>query len=135
MRKVSFDFDGTLTEKIVQDYAKYLINKGFHIYVCTFRTKEYNDKLFKIVDKSTPANNDLYKITDLLKIPRENIIFTEMDLKSKFLDESFICHLDDDWTVIKDLEKNSKVNPIDVMQPKWKIQCNEILNLCQLKNL
>jgi len=134
MRKVSFDFDGTLTEKIVQDYAKSLINKGFDVYVCTFRTKEYNDELFRIVDKSTPANSDLYKITDLLKIPRENIIFTEMADKSEFLTDDFICHLDDDWTVIKDLEENSKVSPIDVMQPKWKIQCNEILNLCQSKN-
>lgn len=127
--KVSFDFDGTLTEKIVQDYAKSLINKGFEIYVCTFRTKEYNDALYRIVDKSTPANSDLYKITDSLNIPRQNIIFTEMCDKSEFLDESFICHLDDDWTVIKDLEINSKVKPIDVLQPKWKIQCNELLNL------
>lgn len=134
MRKVSFDFDGTLTEKIVQDYAKCLINKGFHIYICTFRTKEYNDSLFRIVDKSTPANSDLYKVTDKLGIPRENIIFTEMAEKSEFLDDSFIWHLDDDWTVIKDLELNSKVKGVDVLQPKWKEQCNEILNLCQSKN-
>lgn len=127
--KISFDFDGALTEKLVQDYAKSLINKGFEVYVCTFRTKEYNDVLYRVVDKSIPANSDLYKITDFLNIPRQNIIFTEMRDKSEFLDESFICHLDDDWTVIKDLKINSKVKPIDVLQPKWKIQCNELLNL------
>ncbi|WP_313636247.1 hypothetical protein [Empedobacter sp.] len=132
--KVSIDFDGTLTNKLVQDYVKSLINKGFEVFVCTFRTKEYNDALFRIVDKSIPANSDLYKITDSLNIPRENIIFTEMEEKSKFLDESFICHLDDDWTVIQDLEINSKVKPIDVLQSDWKIQFNKLLQLCQSKN-
>ena len=83
-KKVSFDFDGTLTEKIVQDYAKSLIKKGFEVYVCTFRTKEYNDKLFKIVDKSTPANADLYLLTDRLGIKRENIIFTEDEADDKY---------------------------------------------------
>mgnify|MGYP003618809249 CR=1 FL=1 len=128
-KKISFDFDGTLTEKIVQDYAKSLIKKGFEVYVCTFRTKEYNDKLFKIVDKSTPANADLYLLTDRLGIKRENIIFTEMDCKSKFLDETFLIHLDDDWMVIRDLELNSKAIGVDVTISKWKQKCNELLGI------
>lgn len=128
-KKISFDFDGTLTEKIVQDYAKSLIKKGFDVYVCTFRTKEYNDALYRIVDKSKPANSDLYKITDELGIPRKNIIFTEMSDKSEFLDDTFLFHLDDDWTVINDLESNSKVTPIDVLKPKWKQKCNELLGI------
>lgn len=121
--KVSFDFDGTGDRADVQNLIKEFIAMGADVYICTFRTKEYNDALFKIVDKSTPANSDLYKATDELGIPRENIIFTEMDDKSKFLDDSFVFHLDDDYMALYDLRVNSKVPGISAFKTAYRNKC------------
>lgn len=121
--KVSFDWDGTGDRADVQNLIKEFIAMGADVYICTFRTKEYNDALFKIVDKSTPANSDLYKATDELGIPRENIIFTEMDDKSKFLDDSFVFHLDDDYMALYDLRVNSKVPGISAFKTAYRNKC------------
>jgi len=125
--KVSIDFDGTMTRQDVQEFCKELINMGVEVWVCTYRTKEYNDEMFKIVDKSTPANSDLYEVTDSLGIPRERILFTEMDLKSKFLTDDFIFHLDDDYTVVYDLRANSKVPCVSVFKSAYKNKCLRLL--------
>lgn len=122
-KKVSFDFDGTLDRKDVQDFLKEMQGLGADVYVCTFRTREYNDALHKIVDKSQECNHDLFKVTDELGIPRSKIIFTEMEEKSEHLDDSFIWHLDDDWTVLNDLQRNSKVKGIDVLKSSYKNKC------------
>ena len=122
-KKVSFDYDLTLSRQDVQDFCKEMMDKGADVYVCTFRTKEYNDALFKIVDKSTPANSDLFEVTDKLGIPRENIIFTEMEEKSKFLTDDFIFHLDDDYTVLYDLRANTKVPGVSVFKSAYKNKC------------
>lgn len=121
--KVSFDWDGTGDRADVQNLIKEFIAMGADVYICTFRTKEYNDALFKIVDKSTPANSDLYKATDELGIPRENIIFTEMEDKSKFLDDSFVFHLDDDYMALYDLRINSKVPGISAFKTAYRNKC------------
>lgn len=39
--KISFDFNGTLSRKSVQKYAKQLIDKGIDCIITTFRQKEY----------------------------------------------------------------------------------------------
>ena len=132
--KVSFDFDNTLTRVDVQDFCKKMINLGADVYVCTFRTKEYNDALFKIMDKSTPPNADLFKVTDKLGIKRENIIFTEMGEKSEHLTNDFIWHLDDDWTVHYDLRTNTKVPSIDVTKSAYKNKCLRIWNENKKRN-
>lgn len=127
--KVSFDYDGTLDRKDVQGFCRKLIRQGVvEVWVCTMRTKEYNDVLYKIADKSTPPNNDLFAVTDDLGIPRERIIFTEMQEKSDFLNgKGFVWHLDDDWTVLKDLELNSDVKGIDVRKSFWKNKGMELI--------
>ena len=35
--KVSFDFDGTLSRKDVQEYAKSLVNSGLEVWIVTSR--------------------------------------------------------------------------------------------------
>lgn len=127
--KISIDFDGTLSRKDVQDFTKSLINKGVDVWICTFRTREYNDALFKIVDKTTNPNDDLFLITDSLGIPRNKIIFTEMERKSKYLDNSFTLHLDDDWTVLNDLKYNTKIKGIDVTSSSYKNKIKRLLGL------
>lgn len=115
MYKISIDFDGTLSRKDVQEFTKELIDLGVDVWICTFRTKEYND--------------DLYFITDSLGIPRDKIIFTEMCDKSEFLDDSFILHLDDDDMVHYDLRTNTKIKSIDVNKSAYKNKVKRILGL------
>ena len=44
---VSFDFDGTLSEKEVQSYAKYLLSKGITVMVHTNRPPSFCKDVFK----------------------------------------------------------------------------------------
>jgi len=37
MRKVSFDFDSTLSRKDVQDFAKKLVSEGYEVWIVTSR--------------------------------------------------------------------------------------------------
>ena len=124
-KKVSFDFDGTLSRQEVQDYAKSLINKGINVFIVTARFNE----LRKGVYKQNPTNDDLWEVCKKVGIPERNVIFCNMEDKSFYLMDSEVkFHLDDCWVTIKEINENTKVPAIDVMQPKWKEQCNEILN-------
>lgn len=121
--KVSFDYDLTLSRKDVQLFYKRMVELGADVYVCTFRTKEYNDAIYKVANKTHPANSDLFEVTDALGISRDKIIFTEMEDKSKFLTDDFVWHLDDDWYVLNDLQRNSKVHGIDVNKSSYIGKC------------
>ena len=91
--KVSFDFDGTLSRTDVQIYAKSLIDNGIDVWICTSRlepSKAHREDW----------NDDLFLVSDKLKIPREKIIFTNLTDKSQILkDHNFIWHLDDYYIV------------------------------------
>ena len=55
--KISFDFDNTLSKKICQETAKFLIEKGFDVCITTSRYKvkegfnKLNEDLFSIAEK------------------------------------------------------------------------------------
>ena len=68
---ISFDFDDTLSEKIVQKFAKFLMDMGHEIYITTSRCKG--------------QNRDLYKVAKKLGIPETRINFTEGAYKSETL--------------------------------------------------
>lgn len=121
---VSFDFDGTLSLGIVQDYCKDLIMRGYSIYVTTFR---YNQML-KHLYPSKPHNEDLFEVTDRIGIPRENIIFTNNRPKSFYLNNSnCIFHLDDELGAVTDVRENTKVISVDVTEVDWKKKCEIFL--------
>lgn len=89
--KVSFDFDGTLDKPDIQQYAIELVEKGYDVWIHTLRM---DDKLF---DHAREWNKDVYKIADLVGIPKENIVFCNMGDKWNFLkDKNFVWHIDDD---------------------------------------
>jgi len=93
-KRVSFDFDSTLNRKDIEDFAFSLIRKGIEVWVCTSRDHEDNQPDWIISGTiSKRGNDDLYKVTDKLKIPRERIIFTNHQFKSEFLDKSFLWHI------------------------------------------
>jgi hypothetical protein len=123
MKKVSFDFDGTLSRKDVQDYAKSLIKKGIDVWVTTSRYDEENKHKYPI----NPTNEDMYKVTDSLGIPREKIIFCNMQDKVDIMPNDFVWHLDDDWYELNCINKRSKIKGISVFgNSKWKIKCDKL---------
>ena len=116
MFKASFDFDGTLTKTIVQGYCKELILRDVDVYITTSRF--FNRK-----------NQDLYNISDKLNIKRENIIFTNNLDKSEFIDNSFIFHLDGNFSEVNNIN-NKLGKPVAIClynfstdDLKWKTDC------------
>lgn len=125
-KKVSFDFDNTLSYKLVQDYAKSLINKGYEVFILTARYNEMKKSFYV----PNPTNEDLFEVAKKIGIKERNIIFTNMQDKYTYLkDTDIIFHLDDCWQTNKLINEKTNIPAIDVMQPKWKDQCNKLLNL------
>lgn len=132
MRKVSFDFDGTLSKESVQKYAKELFDKGFEVWIVTLRFENHlNDKLYG----KDYNNEDLYAIADQIGIKREHIVFTALVDKGEYFSkhDDFIFHLDDSYPQIKDVtEKCVNTKPVwlfnfSLDQLKWVEECNELI--------
>lgn len=120
---LSFDYDSTLDRPDVQEYVQELIAQGHEIFVTTMR---YN-KMLQHLWKDKPHNNDLYEIVDMLGIPRDNIIFTNMLPKSIFLAGSNCTfHLDDSTTVWYDITNMTKI-PCVMVQDDYRTICNSII--------
>lgn len=128
MKKVSFDFDSTLSRKDVQEYAKSLVNNGLEVWIVTSRfdsetgekkgwwwTKRQNQKLFDVAEKCG--------------IKKENIKFTKMVDKIEFLKgRNFIFHLDDcdvEIELIKESGDDCVGVCVDV--DGWKEKCDKII--------
>ena len=118
MKNLSFDFDGTLSRKDVQTFAKSLSDLGFNIWIVTSRLKE-------------SWNSDLYEVAQELYIPLERIVFTNMEFKYNFFifNPNYLFHLDDDWIELKEIDIHTSVIGIPVNGGyDWK---NRILNLIE----
>ena len=87
--KIAFDFDGTLTEPDVFLFAQRLIQCGHDVWIMTARIEsddEYIEQrdffgVFTEEDVST-RNADLFKIAEELGVPRDKIIFANLESKS-----------------------------------------------------
>jgi len=99
--KISFDFDHTISKDFYQALAAKYIANGDDVWIVTSRFTNdhplnrfnHNDKVFAVAQK--------------LEIPRENIIFTNMEPKWEFLkEEQFDLHYDDDEVEIQGIEDN-----------------------------
>lgn len=122
---VTFDFDSTLSRKDVQEYCKELIDKGIDVWVVTSRY----DELHKHKYPHNPTNDDLYKVTDELGIPRWKIRFTCMRDKAEYLyGTNVLWHLDDDWVELNLINKETETKGISVVGGNsWKNKCNKLL--------
>lgn len=135
--RVSFDFDDTLTEKEVWEYALDLIDRGVDVWIVTARLEDklvkekYGKRLpsGKFWIPSYVGNKDLYRIADELGIPRENIKFTNLSGKGKWFNKhpNFEWHLEDSFKQIFDIENSSSVQVINVLKRDWKEKCEELL--------
>ena len=133
MKRVSFDFDSTLSLRLVQDYAKSLINRGYDLWVVTSRLPNGSDPKYKKHGMWVEIDNsDMFEVTDMLGIKREQIIFTSHRKKSEIINEmgiEFLFHLDDDWTELNHINRETKTKGVSCFGTSgWKQKCNKILN-------
>lgn len=121
--KVSFDFDSTLDNPHIQNFALKLINEGFDVHIVTSRPTLWSK--YEIWD-----NDDLYAVAKALNIPREKIHFTDYKPKKLFFEKNpdFIFHLDDDHVEIEQIAHATKVNAV-LFDENWE---SKILEICEI---
>lgn len=122
---VTFDFDGTLSRKDVQEYALELMSKGVDVWVVTSRY----DELHKHRYFFNPTNDDLWEVIDRLNIPRWKVRFTCMDWKCNYLFHTkAVFHLDDNPDEFIKMEKaKCKTKAVQVSSGGFQNKCNRIL--------
>ncbi|MDM1398963.1 hypothetical protein HX049_17650 [Myroides odoratimimus] len=121
--RVSFDFDGTLTEKEVAQYAEELIHKGIDVFIVTGR---YNELLCSM--NGGKNNEDLFLLADKIGIAHKHIIFTNRADKSYTIGGSgLIWHLDDDLNALNDINRYSDIKGIWIGEDNWKEQCDKLI--------
>ena len=98
-KKVSFDFDGTLSEKQGQRRAQSHINKGDVVYITTARPEKSDNPRYD--------NEDLFKVADDLGISRSRITFTAFDDKWKYV-KNYDYHYDNDDVEITLINANTE---------------------------
>lgn len=88
--RIAFDFDGTLSEDRILDFADTLKN-DHELWICTFR--------YAIPGKGIhPTNDDIYEVAELLNIPKTRILFTNHEFtKGELLSKNKIGLFLDDW--------------------------------------
>lgn len=130
MKKISFDFDSTLSEKHIQKFASKLIELGFDVWITTsrFPNKIAKKKNWWWVIKN---NQELFDVANNLNIQKKNIIFTNGQDKINFLkNNNFLFHLDDDNTEIELINESDDICiGIWTLNNNWKKECKKILNI------
>lgn len=126
--KISFDFDSTLDREDVQEFAKQLVKDGHEIWITTsrFDTESSLKKGWWWIEKN---NQQLYEVAEECGIPKENIAFTAMIDKIKFLEgKNFLFHLDDDETELEFIEESDdKCVGVWVELKTWKETCINLI--------
>lgn len=131
--RVSFDFDGTLESKYIQDYARKLIERGIEVWVVTsrFGDDEKYKRFYHTSINVDLTNKDLREITNELGIPEARLVFTNMADKYEFFEKNqdFLWHIDDDWIENDLINKNTKVEGINIFgNSSWMKKTDEIIN-------
>lgn len=126
--KVSFDFDGTLSRKDVQVFAKNLVNSGYDVWIVTSRiaTEPALKKGWHWIERQ---NQELFDAAKSVGIVREKIVFTEFVYKIEFLkDKGFIFHIDDDVDeLMAILDSKDSCRTVNVDHFEWEESCKNIL--------
>jgi hypothetical protein len=127
-KKISLDFDYTLSRKDVQEFAKKLINLSFDVWIVTSRFSN-EEALLRGFYGADKKNKEIYDIAELCGIKKENIVFTNKIYKINYLkDKNFTIHLDDDIDeLMAILESGDLCKPINVNYFDWENACMEIL--------
>jgi hypothetical protein len=128
MKKVSFDFDGTLSRTDVQSFAKSLVEDGHDVWIVTSRiaTEPALKKGWHWIERQ---NEELYDVAEKCGIPKDKIVFTEHVDKIVFLkNKGFTFHLDDDeHELMMILESKDYCSPLNVDHFEWEENCKQLL--------
>jgi hypothetical protein len=128
MKKVSFDFDGTLSRTDVQSFAKSLVENGHDVWIVTSRiaTEPALKKGWHWIERQ---NEELYDVAKKCGILKDKIVFTEHVDKIVFLkDKGFTFHLDDDvHELVMIMESKDSCSPLNVDHFEWKESCIKLL--------
>lgn len=144
--KCSFDFDGTLEFKNIQEYAKSLIKRGIEVWIITTRYDSNHTHKYKarfpeaewaeIYDKHDgDPNHHVWGVAEMLGIPKHHVRFTCMEYKHKYLTGTkFVFHLDDNPEEMKLARQlNCDVPFVDVNH-NWQHKCEEFIQKWLDKN-
>jgi len=114
--KVSFDFDGCLSEDYIQSLAKSLIQSGNDVWVITAR-----EIFFNKFDKETYLkifNRDVLSVCKDIGIDSSKVIITGGSLKfDYYISCKFDLHFDDDWKEV--LEINNRGGHAILVNPDY----------------
>lgn len=116
MKRVSFDFDGTLELRDVQQFVEELKNKGVECWIVTTR--------------ATSQFYEVFQIADQLNIEKYHIIFTNGKDKIDFFKEKedwFAFHVDDDFFEINSINCLSNLLAITIFDQNWQDHCRSKL--------
>ncbi|MEX0596030.1 MAG: hypothetical protein WD512_05965 [Candidatus Paceibacterota bacterium] len=121
---ISFDYDDTLSRGQIHDFVLKRIDRTIFIpWVVTSRLS--NDKIPK------PSwNDDLWVDCGILKIPKENIHFTNHTRKVDYFDKNsnFLFHIDDDLQEVNDINEFTSVIGIDSFSHNWREELEILMN-------
>lgn len=129
MKKVSFDYDGTLAMPHVERFAKELVDKGLEVWVVTSRVGDDDlDKSFQPW-KTPDWNRDLWDSCERIGIPKDRVKFTSFVDKIEFLKgKDYVFHLDDDeYELMAILESSDNCKAVNVNYFDWENYCRDLL--------
>lgn len=127
-KKVSFDYDATLSRKDVQKFAKELVEQGVDVWIVTSRTST-EDIVARNWTWCLNQNEIVFEVAEQCGIPKENIVFTDHIDKINFLaGKDFLFHLDDDEDELMEIVRSGdKCSPLHANHFSWKENCVEVL--------
>ncbi len=132
MKKVSFDYDETLSEEKVEYFARELVDFGYDVYIITARpSDEQWLKSFNGALVTSNFNDDIWETCERINIPKEKVIFTAYSDKIDFIkDKGFIFHLDDSELELKLIsDSDDSCVPINVKNKDWETQCRNLIGI------
>lgn len=129
MKKVSFDYDGTLALPNVENFAKELVESGVEVWVITSRVGDDNPNKLSTSFPDPQWNEDLWETCDRVGIPKDRVIFTNFVDKIEFIrNQNLIFHLDDDLhELLGIMEDGDKCEPVNVNYFDWENICRNLL--------
>ena len=128
-KKISIDFDGTLSRKDVQTFVKQLVCEGHEVWIVTSRFDNI-EGLSHNWNWVPNQNEKLFRVAEEIGILESQIKFTNMVPKIDFLlGKGFHFHLDDDESELFDIiQSGDDCKPLNVGHSDWEYFCREILN-------
>ena len=126
MKRVSFDFDGTLTDHRVEQFCSTLAAQGYEVWITTLR---FADEHIDTLNYPSYDNQEVYDCASRIGIKRQHIQFcNETGNKlPQLIDKDFAFHLDDDPYIIRAITQIMPHIIVDVCKPGWEKQCLERL--------